>query len=281
MPFEGVKIIRRNRSMIAFYENRDEQLFIGEMTHIPFPVHVHNQAEILAVVSGTVRFTVDDTEYTLLPGDVAFVFPLTPHSYNEIGAGASGVVAIVPPDIIPEYSAVFRSRTPVSPVLRASETGEDAHSVIRRLHCLDMKENLPLCVAYLHVLLASTMQRLSYSGVYDYSDRSLGHRIMRYISEHLEEDLTQESVSHALGISASHLSHFFTEKLHVNFRQYINTNRMARARLMMRDTGYTLTMIADACGYSNMRTFRRAFLKEFGSLPSAAQYEIRNSISPE
>ena len=96
-----------------------------------------------------------------------------------------------------------------------------------------------------------------------------------------EEDLTQESVSHALGISASHLSHFFTEKLHVNFRQYINTNRMARARLMMRDTGYTLTMIADACGYSNMRTFRRAFLKEFGSLPSAAQYEIRNSISPE
>ena len=64
--------------MIAFYENRDEQLFIGEMTHIPFPVHVHNQAEILAVVSGTVRFTVDDTEYTLLPGDVAFVFPLTP-----------------------------------------------------------------------------------------------------------------------------------------------------------------------------------------------------------
>ena len=144
-----------------------------------------------------------------------------------------------------------------------------------------MKENLPLCVAYLHVLLASTMQRLSYSGVYDYSDRSLGHRIMRYISEHLEEDLTQESVSHALGISASHLSHFFTEKLHVNFRQYINTNRMARARLMMRDTGYTLTMIADACGYSNMRTFRRAFLKEFGSLPSAAQYEIRNSISPE
>ena len=37
--------------MIAFYEHRNEHLFIGEMTHIPFPVHVHDQAEILAVVS--------------------------------------------------------------------------------------------------------------------------------------------------------------------------------------------------------------------------------------
>ena len=30
--------------MIAFYESRDERLFIGEMTKYPFPLHVHELA---------------------------------------------------------------------------------------------------------------------------------------------------------------------------------------------------------------------------------------------
>ena len=265
--------------MIAFYEHREEKLFIGEMTHFPFPVHVHDQAEMLSVTEGSARLNINGTDYDLFPGDVAVVFPLTPHSYVEIGENASGLVAIIPPDIIPEYTSTFRSLEPDTPVLRAGDAGPDSASVIHRLHALNMEEDLPMCIAYLHVLLACTLHRLSYHPVYDYSDRGLGHRIMRYISDHLCEDITLESVSHALGISVSHLSHFFAEKLHVNFRQYINSNRIARARLLMRDSGYSLTMISDACGYSNMRTFRRAFVKEVGCLPSEHMLALRNRVS--
>ena len=264
--------------MIAFYEHRDEHLFIGEMTHFPFPVHVHELAEIVAVTCGRARISINGTEYTLLPGDVAVIFPLTPHSYDEISGDISGLAAIFPTDIIPEYTSTFRSLEPENPMLHAGDAAADAAPVIRRLHALNMEEHLPLCIAYLHVLMACTMHRLSYHPVYDYSDRGLGHRIMRYISDHLCEDITLESVSRALGISVSHLSHFFAEKLHVNFRQYINSNRVAKARLMMRDSGNTLTMISDACGYSNMRTFRRAFLKEVGCLPSEHMTALRNRI---
>ena len=265
--------------MTTFYEHRAEHLFIGEMTHSPFPVHVHELAEMIAVTSGFIRISINGTEFTLSPGDVAVIFPLTPHSYDEIGEDASGLVAIVPTDIIPEYTSTFRSLEPENPVLRASDAGPDSEAVIHRLHSLNMEDDLPLCVAYLHVLMACTLHRLSYHPVYDYSDRGLGHRIMRYISDHLCEEITLESVSHALGISVSHLSHFFAEKLHVNFRQYINSNRIAKARLLMRDSSYTLTMISDACGYSNMRTFRRAFMKEVGVLPSDHMTALRNRVS--
>ena len=265
--------------MIAFYEHREEQLFIGEMTHFPFPVHVHEVAEMVAVIHGSIRININGTDYSLFPGDAAVIFPLTPHSYDEISEDASGLTAIFPTEIIPEYTSTFRSLEPEKPVLRAEETGPDTEQVIRRLHALNMDEDLPLCVGYLHVLLACTLHRLSYHPVYDYSDRGLGHRIMRYISDHLCEDITLESVSHALGISVSHLSHFFAEKLHVNFRQYINANRIAKARLLMRDSNYNLTMISDACGYANMRTFRRAFQKEVGFLPSEYMTTLRNRIN--
>lgn len=264
--------------MNAFYEHRDEHLFIGEMTHYPFPFHMHELAEILAVLSGSVHITIDGMDYTLSPGDIAVIFPLTVHSYEEIREGSSGLVAIFPPDIIPEYNSTFHSLSPEHPVLRSGTAAEDSFEAVSRLYQLNFEKDLPLSVAYLHVLLAGTLHRLSYHPVYDYSDRGLGYRIMRYISDHACDEITLESASHALGISASHLSHFFAEKLHINFRQFINANRIAKARLLMRDSDYTLTMISDACGYSNMRTFRRAFLKEIGELPSEYLQVLRGRI---
>ena len=261
--------------MSTFYEQRPESLFIGGMTRFPFPLHVHEVTEMVAVTAGNIRLNIDGISYALDPGDVAVVFPLTPHSFDLVSEDAEGLAAIFPPDISPEYNGTFHGLAPENPVLRASALGEDTRQAVLRLSRLQMENDLPLCIAWLHVLLAGTLHRLSYHPVYDYSDRGLGYRIMQYISDHACEEITLESASHALGISASHLSHFFSEKLHINFRQYINANRIARARLLMRDPGLTLTAVCGACGYSNMRTFRRAFLKEVGCLPSEHLGEIR------
>ena len=267
--------------MFAFYEHRDESLFIGEMTRFPFPVHVHEVAEIIAPTAGFVRITIDGVPHSLNPGDIAVIFPLTPHSYEEIAENSSGVATIFPVDVIPEYSGTFHGLVPEDPVLRGSRIDPDTALAVRRLSELNMESSLPMCIAYLHVLLAGTLHSLSYRPVFDYSDRGLGYRIMRYVSDHACEDITLESAAHALGISASHLSHFFAEKLHINFRQYINASRIAKARLLMRDPDRTLTMISDACGYTNMRTFRRAFQKEVGCLPSEHMQVLRQRVPLE
>lgn len=248
------------------------------MTHFPFPPHVHEVAEMVILTSGSALVSIDGIEYRLSTGDAAIVFPLTPHSYEEVSGDIGGIAAIFPPDVIPEYAGTFHGLAPESPVLPAARTGADVMYAVGRLSELSMEASLPLCVAYLHVLLAGVLHRLSYHPVYDYSERGLGYRIMRYISDHACEDLTLESASHALGISASHLSHFFAEKLHINFRHFINSSRIAKARLLMRDPNLTLTEISDACGYSNMRTFRRAFLKEVGCLPSEHMAAQRNRM---
>ena len=266
--------------MITFYEHREEKLFIGEMTHFPFPPHVHEVAEMIVLTSGRARINIDGIDYTLVPGDAAVVFPLIPHSYEELSDDIGGIAAIFPPDVIPEYAGTFHGLAPESPVLRAERIGGDTRHAVQRLSEMNMDDDLPLCVAYLHVLLAGILHSLSYHPVYDYSEQDLGNRIMRYVSDHACEEITLESVSHALGISASHLSHFFAEKLHINFRHFINASRIAKARLLMRDPNLTLTDISDACGYSSMRTFRRAFIKEVGCLPSEHMQVLRRRVLP-
>ena len=137
--------------------------------------------------------------------------------------------------------------------------------------CLD----LPMCIAYLHVILADVLHSLTYRPVYNYSERGLGYRIISYISEHACDEITLESASRALGVSVSHLSHFFGERMHTSFRGFINAIRVERARLLMRDPNLTLMEICDSCGYTNMRTFRRAFQAEAGCLPSEYMRDTR------
>ena len=38
------------------------------MTQYPFPVHVHEVAEIIAVTAGSIRISIDSIFYTLMPG---------------------------------------------------------------------------------------------------------------------------------------------------------------------------------------------------------------------
>lgn len=264
--------------MSIFYEHREERLFIGEITHFPFPLHVHELAELITVTAGSVQVTIDGIRYTLEPGDTAIVFPMIAHSYDMISPDLRGQVAIFPPDIIPEYSATFHSLVPEYPVLRAEKGVPDTRYALARLEKMTMEKDLPLCVAYLHVLLAATLHNLSYHPVYELGEMAPGDRIMRYVAEHACEEITLESAAHALGLSPSHLSHFFGDTLHINFRRFINANRISKARLLMRDPNMTLTMISDACGYANMRTFRRAFQREVGLLPSDFMQELHHKI---
>lgn len=262
--------------MGAFYENRPEKLFIGGMTHYPFPLHVHSAAELVVPTRGTVVMTIGDIRYTLSPGDAAVVFPLVPHSFDRMSEDVEGIAAIFPPEIIPEYAGTFHGLQPETPVLPAVSTCVDLRLSVDRLGRLNMDEDLALCVAHLHVLLAGVLHNLTYRPVYDYSEQDLGQRIISYISDHACEEITLESASRALGISVSHLSHFFSDRMHTNFRRFINAIRIDKARLLMRNPELTLTDICDRCGYTNMRTFRRAFQQEIGLLPSEHQQQIRD-----
>ena len=187
----------------------------------------------------------------------------------------SGLVAIFPPGIIPEYESTIHGLQPETPILPAAQVGEEARLAVARLRGLRMDEDLPLCIAYLHVLLASLLHSMSCHPVYDSNERGLGFRIMHYIAEHVCEEITLESAAHGIGISSSHLSHYFSEKLNTNFRRFINAIRIDRAWMLMRNPNLTLMEISDACGYTNMRTFRRAFRQELGCLPSEQMAVLR------
>ena len=105
--------------------------------------------------------------------------------------------------------------------------------------------------------------------------------MLQYVSNHFTEALSLENTAEALGISRIYLSHIFSQQLHINFRQYINTLRINLACKLMRDPTLTITQIAFRCGYENQRTFHRAFLDQCGTNPNEYRSKLKGKESKE
>lgn len=263
-------------TMKAFYETRSENLFVGEMTHYPYPLHVHEIVELIGIREGSCTMQIDGKPYELNAGDIAIMFPLVPHSYDSLSEDIHGFASFFLSDTIEEFAGTFHTMLPVEPVLRAGSVPAEARLAIDQLMSTPNEQYSPSRLAYLHLLLASVLHAMQFQPTGAFNERGLAYRVVKYIFDHAFESITLTSAAHGLGVSESHLSHLFSQQFHINFRRFVNAIRIDKAKMLMRDPHMTLTAICYSCGYENMRTFRRAFVRETGLLPTAYLQELRN-----
>ncbi len=258
----------------VFYEKRTENIFIGEMCTYPFPSHVHDVVEIVCLQTGSMEMTVSGKSIMLLPGDIAVAFPSEAHSYDYVSKDASGLSLIFLPDTIMEFYHTFRTMQPVQPLLLHQDKAMELTDIISHLQKITViDQNTPLKLGFLHLFLAYLFTCLPLMPRARNPHSTLTDQVLHYISEHFTEPLTLENTSHALGISRIHLSHIFSQQLHINFRQYINTLRIDRARSLLKNPTFSISQIAYQCGYGNQRTFHRAFLAQCGMTPNQFRNE--------
>lgn len=245
-----------------FYEIRSEEAYIGEICDHPFPLHVHDVVEIVCATSGVQKLTISGKQYTLLPGNIAVIFPAIPHGYDFVSQDATGVSLMFSPDVISEFTYQFRSMTLEHPVIGCDDKPPELDFIIS-----DMQKRFPhqgagLLYGYLHIFLSFLFTCIKPVPMEKQMHFDLSCQVLRYIGEHYIEPITLETVAHALGVSRIHLSHIFSQQLRINFRQYINALRIDRACFLLRNPVLSISEIAYLCGYGNPRTFHRAFLSQ-------------------
>jgi ligand-binding sensor domain-containing protein/AraC-like DNA-binding protein len=87
----------------------------------------------------------------------------------------------------------------------------------------------------------------------------------------LNPDLKQVDVATALGFTVHEISQVLNTQLKLNFSDFINSYRVEEIKDRVaggKYTKYTLTAIAEQCGFNSKTTFYRAFKKSMGVPPS-------------
>ena len=99
--------------------------------------------------------------------------------------------------------------------------------------------------------------------------------VMKYIEEHIQDpNLSNVELAKYLGISEVYLRKQFQAHYHATPKQYILDVRIRKAKQLLIDTPFTVTAIAEECGFSSVYHFCRSFRQRTGKTPT--QYAAKN-----
>ena len=119
--------------------------------------------------------------------------------------------------------------------------------------------------AGMRMLLARFLDKVSWSE----SEKMIPGftRLLIYISDHLDRELSLQELSEFAGICPSHLSHQFHEKMGMRLFEYITMHRMYKAMFLLRDKQNSVSEISDQTGFSNISVFSKSFKRHTGYSP--------------
>ena len=90
-----------------------------------------------------------------------------------------------------------------------------------------------------------------------------------YIANHLSEpDLSLQSVSEAVRLSASYFSQLFKAETGIGVKNYIIDSRVSKAKLLLKETNLKSEDIALQTGFTSASYFGKAFKRSTGMTPN-------------
>ncbi len=93
----------------------------------------------------------------------------------------------------------------------------------------------------------------------DYTPPVLVGKALRYMREHLHEDISRDDVARYAGISPGHFSKLLKERTGRSFTELLRQVRIDLACELLRDPERTLADIAQTCGFCDQSYFTRVF----------------------
>ena len=94
-------------------------------------------------------------------------------------------------------------------------------------------------------------------------------RILRFLDDHIQEDIRLPDMAEHLGLSVSRTGHLVREQTGQSFRQLKTTRLLAAARNMLATHPGKLSTVAGQLGFRDANYFSRFFRKHTGHSPGA------------
>ena len=157
------------------------------------------------------------------------------------------------------------------------EVGELCHLVtplwdIIRQHRNSVNYKRLLFLSVLYIIVKYTP-----SEIIDKKDStvSLASQIIKYMSEHVREHITAQSVSDHFSISYSKLNHIFTNHLSIRFRDLLAEIKIGEACRLLTEQNMSVSEVSEVLGFTNDTYFFTFFKRNTGITPY--QYKKKQS----
>ncbi len=250
--------------MIPYCENPSEPLRIQKTIGLRIAPHLHIASEIIFVEKGEIKLTLGSLDYTLTERDFAFIMPSTLHSITPSSDDTSVFTIDCKDEVIPDILRRYSGLRPASPVLRSTSAPD---TLFYALAALTAERDKYIAFSWANVICSIITAKLRFAEIHDGVTSNLSNRILAYLGAHFREQISLDTLAEEMGVSRFHLSHLFSNKLGIGFKEYLNNLRVEHAKGLLRSTDVPISEIYSAAGFENQRTFNRVFRDTTGASP--------------
>lgn len=256
--------------MQSVFEKRPPYLLYGNLAKgfDGYPPMFHSHGELLYVIRGSLHITIDGKNYVLQAGQISVLFPYLTHSYQD--APDAEVLFFLFDPSVTAFTNTMLTKHPVCPIM----DGRPYATMLLRAREMLKMQKPKTATAYLNAVLGEFLEVAELTDAPEVSG-STAVKILEYCAEHFSEPITLKSIADDLFISQSYVSKIFSDKLRYNFREYINSLRINKARELLTDTSLPISEIMFACGFSNQSSFNRVFREFCGCTPMEYKKQVK------
>jgi AraC-like DNA-binding protein len=266
------------------YLNNDFEFFhLKDKKGLQFEFHYHDFDKIIIFISGKVTYFIEGKAYRLKPWDILLVSNSQVHKpIIEPGDMYERIVIWVNSSFLEKHNSdecilsscfelaaennynllrltpelLGNMRQVLSKLEEACKSKEFGSRILK--NSLFMQ----LIVSLNRIYLGSGNQ--TEPGDIEY-DESIG-RILSYINENLNSDLSIENLSEQFFMSKYHLMHKFKKQTGYSIHNYILQKRLIMANMLIKQ-GRSSAEVSIECGFGDYSSFVRAFKSKFGLSP--------------
>lgn len=248
-------------------------------------MHFHGAVEFLLVLQGRLGLRIDHTTRHLGAGDVALVLGNQFHETFALNAPNLVVAVQIDPLMFERLDPEFRNRQFAFNDLAAARPDAPCITAIRALIATTIWETQLKRPAWRVQAEAAVLQILTlllrevpYTvearrlSIFEFEeDGALGPRLQRivdFIYDNVEENLSLADMAWREGVSTEYLSRLFKARTDYTFKTFVTEVRLRRSLDMLVNPDRRIIDVAMAGGFPNLKAYNAAFLRTFHCTPS-------------
>lgn len=258
-----------------------------------YPLHWHDEMEIIYVVSGTGYVTADTCRYLLHPGDIVLLPPQIVHSIEQFEETSMEYFNIL------FHFSLLRDSAGDSCFEKYLRPLFE-HQITLPLYLQSTKEPALLLKPYLEDLISNRSQSYTgyelmvksnlfaimhllnkYSSPADEENRSIRNasdrlkKVLLYIRENYDQEISVQTAASVCGFSESHFMKLFRLLTGSSFTQYLKNYRLEIAAQQLLKGDQKITEISQNTGFHNLSYFTRSFTEKYGMTPKKYQTGVK------
>ena len=254
--------------------------------------HWHYHFELLFFTHGTAKVFVGNRCFEVTSGDLILINPCDVHSVSiDIGVTSKHFIVGFDSELLNtlsnrdfEIKYLLPQAVDINPTYRVLkiDPSYNINALLEELNLEYLNKNIGFELAVIsgiYKLMTWVLRSLQNNGLVLMSDSILLknnriklRKVLNYIDEHFNEDITPLAAAGMCFLSYSHFCKLFKSVMHSTFVQYLNYIRIRKAESLLLNGEKLITQIALETGFTDTSYFIKQFKHYKGISPK--QYQI-------